>query len=156
MESDTPQSATSSTGAPGVTSHSIKPPAVNPCGSCPYRRDVPSGVWDDSEYVKLPRYDAPTPEQPMGVFMCHQQDGRICAGWAGCHDMYESIAVRLASLNGSLTGDDLEALLNYTSGVPLFSSGQQAADHGRSEISSPGPKAKATIDKLTRRRVRRG
>jgi hypothetical protein len=36
---------------------SINPPAPKPCESCPYRKDVPSGVWSEGEYRKLPQYD---------------------------------------------------------------------------------------------------
>jgi hypothetical protein len=42
---------------------------------------VPSGAWVAEEYAKLPAYDRPTGEQPAGLFLCHQQDGRACAGW---------------------------------------------------------------------------
>lgn len=28
-------------------------PSPRLCESCPYRRDVPSGIWDRSEYAKL-------------------------------------------------------------------------------------------------------
>lgn len=31
----------------------LKPPKV-PCGTCPYRRDVPAGIWHGEEYAKLP------------------------------------------------------------------------------------------------------
>lgn len=130
----------------------IKLPAKNPCGSCPYRRDVPSGVWAEEEYAKLPQYDGPTFDQPPGVFMCHQQDGRICAGWAGCHDMYESMAVRLAVLDGRIKEDDVDALLDYTTPTPLFASGVEAAAHGRAEIESPSARARKTVDKLEARR----
>jgi hypothetical protein len=71
----------------------------NPCGSCPYRRDVPSGIWDASEYAKLPGYDAGWPdEQPTAAFFCHQQDDELCSGWVGCHNMVESFGLRLAFL----------------------------------------------------------
>ena len=73
----------------------MKAPAKNPCGSCPYRRDVPSGVWDESEYHKLPEFDKPTAEQPPRVFMCHQDNDRLCAGWVACHDMDESLGFRI-------------------------------------------------------------
>jgi hypothetical protein len=53
-------------------------PARNPCGSCPYRKDVPSGVWETLEYEKLPPYDGETFEQPFEAFFCHQQNGRLC------------------------------------------------------------------------------
>lgn len=65
-------------------------PAPKPCASCPYRRDVPSGVWHPDEYTKLRRYDEDTSQQPAGLFICHQTDAendarRVCAGWVGCH-----------------------------------------------------------------------
>lgn len=124
----------------------MKPPAPNPCGSCPYRKDVPSGVWDKSEYEKLPAYDGPTYAQSLGVFLCHQQDGRLCAGWVGCHDMGESLAFRIASSNMSRA--DAMAVLNYKTAVPLFKSGAAAAAHGMKAIRRPGRKAKNVIENL--------
>lgn len=131
-------------------------PAAAPCGSCPYRRDVPSGVWVEEEYAKLPPYDRPTGEQPIGVFFCHQQDGRVCAGWAGCHDMDENLALRFAVAGGTMSVEDSEAIKAYVSAVPLFSSGQEAADHGRAEIKAPSIDAVRTIQRLERKRRRRG
>lgn len=132
----------------------IRPPAANPCGSCPYRRDVPSGVWSEGEYEKLPPYDnAEMSEQPMGVFMCHQQDGRMCAGWTGCHNMEDNMAVRMAVVTERLTGDDIDAVLDYQTPVPLWGSGQEARDHGMAELHAPSPKARRTIDNLVRKGV---
>lgn len=37
--------------------------APKPCASCPYRRDVPEGVWHPEEYSKLRAYDGSTGEQ---------------------------------------------------------------------------------------------
>lgn len=128
----------------------IRTPARNPCGSCPYRRDVPSGVWDPEEYEKLPPYDAPTIEQPTSVFMCHQQDGRLCAGWVGCHDMNESFSIRLAAERL----EDIGAVYDYTTTTPLFASGADAARHGLAEVEYPGKAAKHVIDKLNRRQGR--
>ena len=51
-----------------------RPPAPRPCDSCPYRQDVPSGIWAASEYAKLPAYDAPTCAQSARLFLCHQHD----------------------------------------------------------------------------------
>lgn len=130
-------------------------PARNPCGSCPYRRDVPSGVWDASEYDKLPAYDEPTWAQPHGAFFCHQQNGRLCAGWVGCHDMNESMGLRMAVIVGVLDRNDAEAALDYECPVPLWASGAKAAKHGMREIDTPGEKAARTMDKLVRRRARR-
>jgi hypothetical protein len=31
--------------------------AARPCASCPYRKDVPSGIWAAHEYTKLLAYD---------------------------------------------------------------------------------------------------
>lgn len=133
----------------------INPPANAPCGSCPYRTDVPSGVWEPSEYAKLPAYDLPTALQPTGVFMCHQVDGRICAGWAGCHDMTETLAVRLAIAWGHLAGDDAEALYEYQPDVELFESGQAAADHGLVDVEAPSALAVRASTKILARRAGR-
>lgn len=126
-------------------------PAAAPCRSCPYRRDVPAGVWNPEEYAKLPRYDGETWEQDAALFMCHQQDGRLCAGWVGCHDPGESLAVRLAAASGALDGDDLDAVLGYESPVPLFSSGGEAAAHGLAGVDAPEADAVAMIRRLDRR-----
>jgi hypothetical protein len=125
-----------------------------PCAQCPYRRDCPSGVWDKSEYDKLRKYDGTIAQQAMAgahqVFMCHQSDGRICAGWAGCHDMRETLAMRLhwLSVEGSV--------FTYESPVPLFASGAEAADHGQREIDAPGIEAEAAIEKIVKVREARG
>ena len=129
-------------------------PAARPCGSCPYRRDVPSGVWHASEYRKLPAYDNDTMGQPPHLFLCHQQDGRVCAGWAGCHDGAHLLALRVAAMSGTLTDDDLEATINYVSPVPLFGSGAEAAAHGLTDVDQPDERACRTIDTLTRKRAR--
>ena len=120
-----------------------------PCASCPYRRDVPSGVWAESEYEKLRGYDGSIQEQAeaeaFGVFNCHQGDGQVCAGWAGCHDMSNNLAVRLAA-----RGRNIAPLLEYTTTVPLFSSGNEAADHGEADIGHPSEDAMDTADKIAR------
>lgn len=128
-------------------------PAPRPCGSCPYRRDVPSGVWHPDEYAKLPGYDADTPYQPSALFLCHQQTGRVCAGWAGCHDMPHSLAVRVAAGEGRLTGDELDAILGYRSPVELFDSGAEAAAHGLAAVACPDVPARKAINKLSRKRA---
>lgn len=133
-----------------------KAPASHPCGSCPYRRDVPSGLWHREEYTKLPRYDAETFAQPTGIFLCHQADGRVCAGWAGCHDTYELLALRLAQNVWGMTDADLQATLDYESPVPLFASGAEAAEHGMAEVDDPGPAARRAIDRLAAKLDRRG
>lgn len=130
----------------------ISPPAPRPCASCPYRVDVPSGIWHPDEYAKLPTYDEPTPFQPHGVFLCHQVNGHACAGWAGCHDMTDSLAVRLAFLSGDLSSGDFNDLCEYTTDVALFVTGREAAKHGMREIEHPTPDAARTMNKIIRRR----
>lgn len=120
-------------------------PSAAPCGSCPYRRDVPGGVWDASEYLKLPGYDGSTGEQLMagatGLFMCHRNDGALCAGWVGCHDMAHAAALRLHPVH--------PCTFDYVSPVPLFASGREAALHGLAGIERPSAAARRIIAKLT-------
>ncbi len=126
-------------------------PSAAPCGTCPYRRDVPSGVWDESEYAKLPLYDGETFEQIMkggtGLFFCHQNDGHLCAGWVGCHDTSQLLALRFNPVDPST--------FDYQSPVPLFASGAEAAAHGLADVASPSPAARVAIGKLARRGVGR-
>jgi hypothetical protein len=125
-----------------------------PCSSCPYRPDTPSGLWAQNEYDRLPAYDGETGEQAMkcafGVFMCHQRDGNLCAGWVGCHDMAQNLAVRVHA--GDL---DLDAVLDYVSPVPLFSSGAAAAEHGKRDLAAPGEDAKRKAKMLLRLAARK-
>ena len=130
-------------------------PAARPCGSCPYRLDVPSGVWHPEEYTKLPAYDAPTHAQPTALFLCHQQDGRVCAGWAGCHDMAHSLAVRVGASRGYLDPETVDALLGYATPVPLHATGADAAAHGLRDIDHPDEGARRAINTLTRKRNQR-
>jgi len=53
-------------------------PAV-PCATCPYRRDVPVGVWHATNFERLLRAD----RDPIfgGTFGCHLNDGTLCRGW---------------------------------------------------------------------------
>src|SRR5205085_516935 len=112
-----------------------KPPPT-PCGSCPYRRDVPSGIWSREEYEKLPRYDRPTWEQPFGLFMCHQRDGNLCGGWLACHDRDELLALRMSR------DFDPTAVRLYSTPVPVFASGAEACAHGLRDIDRPGSDAR--------------
>nr|WP_252981080.1 DUF6283 family protein [Streptomyces chartreusis] len=134
----------------------MRPPAPRPCDSCPYRRDVPSGVWAPEEYDKLRRYDAPTHEQPSGLFQCHQADAdstmrRICAGWAGCHGG-QLLSLRMALVVGRIDEATFAAAAEYQSPVALFASGSEAADHGQADIHWPGGEASRLIGKITRTR----
>jgi hypothetical protein len=122
-------------------------PSRVPCGTCPYRRDVPAGIWSADEYAKLPGYDGDTGEQIMkralGLFYCHQNDGHLCAGWVACHDMRHAAALRFNAVDPST--------YDYESPGPVFASGHDAAVHGLSGVNNPGPAAKAAIAKLMRK-----
>lgn len=119
-----------------------------PCPSCPYRRDVPSGIWDTSEYDKLPVYDLGTGEQAMAgafaPFHCHNTPATLCAGWVGCHDMAENLAIRMN------VRDIDPAVYEYSSPVPLFGSGAEAAAHGMRDLPAPGPEARRKARQLLR------
>lgn len=124
-----------------------KLPRKSPCASCPYRQNAPSGVWHESEYEKLPHYDGETFEQTsIAVFSCHQQDGSVCAGWLGHRDPLDLLAVRIGLADGRLDPSCAE----YSTEVPLFASGAEAAAHGVAEILEPGPRAQDTIRKILR------
>jgi hypothetical protein len=125
-----------------------------PCATCPYRKGVPSGIWSEEDYEKLRAYDGSMTEQYVhgatGVFQCHQSDGRLCGGWVGCHDMFDTFAARIHA--GKL--DD--SVWIYVSPVPLYGSGAEAADHGELDIEHPSREAMDAISKIVRVRDARG
>lgn len=131
-----------------ATAEPVKVPAPRPCESCPYRRDVPSGIWDAHEYLKLLDYDQPMERQPTGAFLCHQNDGRLCAGWVGCHGT-ETLAIRLLAYH--MSEEDVRRVAWYTTDVPLFESGRDACLHGLRDLQQPGPEAQRMMDKLLRK-----
>lgn len=118
------------------------PPA--PCGSCPYRRDVPSGIWHQSEYDKLPAFDGETFEQDPAIFMCHQRDGKLCGGWLACHGPHDLLALRFQARNLD------RSVFEYKTDVPVFASGAEARAHGIRDIGNLGTKARKMIDGLVR------
>jgi hypothetical protein len=127
-------------------------PRARPCAACPYRQDAPSGLWAASEYDKLPPYDGQTWEQPQGLFMCHSGPDKICAGWAGCHDMENNLAVRLAASRGEI---ELNEVTGYVSPVPLFASGIEAAEHGKRDLEAPSERTQKKAVALSRAISRR-
>lgn len=124
-----------------------KPPK-RPCGSCPYRCDVPSGVWSAEEYAKLPGYDGDIADQleagALGVFMCHQRDGCICGGWLATHGAGNLLAVALAASQGHVD----RSAFTYQTDVPVFPTGAAAAAHGLRDIDWPRAKARRLIRKI--------
>lgn len=121
-----------------------------PCASCPYRQDVPSGVWAFHEYEKLRDYDLPTADQPLAVFACHATPDHHCHGWAVCHTSrgheFDLLALRVwpAAVPPAA--------------VPLFESGNDAADHGQRDIEDTSPEADVVVERLLRKypRLRSG
>lgn len=123
-----------------------------PCRSCPYRRDVPSGLWAFEEYEKLRGYDLPTPDQPMAVFCCHVSPDHLCHGWVAVHQNrtvgeahpFDLLALRLyESMHGPVELPE--------SSVELFASGNEAADYGQCDIEDPSPEARARTAQLIRK-----
>ena len=115
-----------------------------PCSACPYRRDCPSGLWASHEYDKLRDYDHVTFEQPMATFHCHATPEHLCHGWAVVHtsrgNEFDLLALRIWP-----SGPVPEA------GVPLFESGNEAADWGQRDVEDPSPEAERAIAKLLRK-----
>lgn len=116
-----------------------------PCGSCPYRRDVPSGIWAQNEYDKLPGYDGETWEQSLVPFACHQRDGCLCGGWLACHGPHNLLALRIPG-----AGID-PSVFDYKTDVPVFSSGAEARAHGMRDIKKPKARARKMISGLARK-----
>ncbi len=110
------------------------------CAFCPYRRDVPPGVWHPEEYEKLRGYDAFTPEQPLAVFMCHSGPDLACHGWAVVHTSRghsrDLLALRLRPPR------EIPA-----ASTELFGSAEEAADYGQQEMDV---RARAAIEKMVR------
>lgn len=121
-----------------------------PCSSCPYRRDCPSGVWAEDEYEKLRRYDEPTWAQPTAAFGCHATPEHPCHGWAVVHGD-DLLALRL------LAAKQGEGIVIPEPGAELFGSGNEAADYGMEMIDDPDADAVEVQERLLRKypRLRR-
>jgi hypothetical protein len=115
-----------------------------PCSACPYRVDVPSGVWAPEEYDKLRDYDKPTGDQPLASFACHATPDALCHGWAVVHNnrghRFELLALRVHPDNP--VPDEA---------VPLFDSGNDAADWGQRDADDPSPEAHEVMARLMRK-----
>lgn len=123
-----------------------------PCSTCPYRKDTPPGIWDSSEYERLPDWDEDSPEIQMGLFLCHhsnfQTTETLCRGWLTVAS--ESIAVRIAMMDGKVDPDEVYADVD----VPLYATGQEACEAGLSGVDSPDEDARQAIDRLIRKKTK--
>jgi Family of unknown function (DUF6283) len=119
-----------------------------PCEACPYRRDVPSGLWAEHEYDKLVEYDRPTGSQPFAAFACHASPEALCHGWAVTHTTrgheFDLLALRLEPQDGPIPAPV----------IPLFASGSEAAEHGKTDLDAPSAEAKAAVARLQRKHPR--
>lgn len=130
------------------------------CSTCPYRRATPPGVWHYDEYEKLRAWDAPTWDQPRGVFLCHVGDHDdaadshvLCRGWVAVHGA-DALGLRLAAAAGTL--DDGVAAAVGTDAADYYGSGNEAADAGQAGIEAPLAEARYAIEKVRRVRARQG
>ena len=122
-----------------------------PCKSCPYRTDVPSGIWDQSEYDKLPGYDGEMWQQAHGVFLCHQKNGSLCSGWLACHGPHNLLSLRMSAV---IRGDIDPSVFDYVTHVPVFSSGAEARAHGIAAIEQPTISAREMATRLRKKQRR--
>ncbi|AUG31154.1 hypothetical protein CXR34_08280 [Microbacterium hominis] len=72
----------------------------------------------------------------------------MCSGWLGHRDPADLLAVRVGIASGAVDPSCAE----YTTDVPLFSSGAEAADHGIRDLQNPDERASQTIAKIVRAR----
>lgn len=119
----------------------------NPCDTCPYRKDTPSGIWCRDEYEKLPKWD--NPHAFAGIFHCHQQTPErqtVCRGWMEVHD--ENLQVRLAIA----IHIEFNEHNSKPTPVPLYETGAAAMKAGIRGIRRPSRKAKEKVLKLLRKK----
>ncbi len=124
--------------------------AAAPCGSCPYRRDTPTGVWHPEEYEKLRHYTGSLDGIPaLGIFLCHQTNatGRetVCRGWLTVER--DSVAVRLALLRGTVTPEQVKRSVS----TEIYTTGAEAADAGMRGVRAPNAKARRMMERLIRK-----
>lgn len=81
----------------------------------------------------------------FAVLRCHLRGGELCAGWVAVHDMVHCLALRMHAAE-----IDWDAVLAFTTSVPLFSSGAEACAHGLAELAAPGREARRKVAALLR------
>lgn len=83
---------------------------AKPCGTCPYRRSTPVGVWDQAEYDNLREQDRR--EFGGALFGCHLKDGSLCRGWLADQKRrgVRSISLRLKLMTDAKAVELFEAV----------------------------------------------
>lgn len=93
---------------------------TKPCEQCPWRKDVPTGVFPAEAY----RTSAPTAyDAAMSTFSCHMSglDSATCAGFLMRHATH-NIAVRISESEGRLNVDEVT-----DGGYPLYETYREMA-----------------------------
>jgi hypothetical protein len=107
-----------------------------PCSECPWRRDVPTGIWPVERFVALAHtaYD-----MNIGIFACHksaQDHPTVCAGFLA-RGADHNLTIRRAYMTGELERTERSGGLNLypsyramaiANGVP---DGERALDRCR-------------------------
>ncbi|HUV10817.1 MAG TPA: DUF6283 family protein [Acidimicrobiia bacterium] len=123
--------------------------APRPCATCPYAKATPPGIWHPDEYEKLAAYDDDGDEIAIATFHCHQENATgnrtVCKGWVAVHP--DSIAVRIALIDGRLTWEQVDA----DTPVEVYASGAEARDAGLAGVDELSPEAAEAMMKLVRR-----
>jgi hypothetical protein len=127
------------------------PALDNPCNTCPYRKDTPSGIWDREEYNKLPAWDGTEMhEMNIALFLCHSANlagnKAVCRGWLEVH--CENKGVRLNMMSGRIT-----VPCTTPTTAELYESGAAARRAGLRGVRKPSKKANVVINKLARARL---
>lgn len=131
---------------------SVASPA-KPCGTCPYSRSTPVGVWDESEYRDLLEADR---DQIGKVYNCHLGDGTaVCRGWLADQKRrgLPSFAFRIAlATDGS--GKLVETFKAVDENDPdLYDSIEEMAEANRGRaFPSRDPKARKLLRMKRRKR----
>ena len=116
-----------------------------PAQLAPIAKMSRAALWQEHEYDKLVEYDKPTGEQPYMPFGCHATPEHLCHGWAVVHsnrgNEYDLLALRIFPPPSGIPEQV----------VPLFASGQEAADWGMRDIENPSDEALDAIDRLGRK-----
>ncbi len=110
----------------------LRPVDGPPWPECPYRKDVEPGIWPDSVYMRLTRYDGTLAQQQAGggrgCMFCIRMPSRLCGGWIAAHPLPVNFALQVQVPKGVL---DLDAIRAYRPRVPVFGTGAAALIHGR-------------------------